>query len=217
MPEELLKRLGFDDSVVPDRRQLVIECEFTAFDESQIPELNERMRDFIERNRDSDDPRDLVAVGSAIRKYVATMHADALPSLALLLQPGRAPVPLDVELEVSKMVVRKLTANPREKDDPAPELADRLMEMVCTYLDDRQLPREKYGAVTLNAVLALALLRSRHLPEVRQRLQSIEARWFTELLARRLRAVAQAMPGRQDSQERMSIEALANELAARGA
>ena len=196
-PLELLDQLRATTLGEEQRRRAVTECEFTEFDDVSIPELNHILREYIEAHRDSNDRRDLAAVGSAIRKYVATMHRDDLMSVAVLLDAGhRAPVPIDVELEVAKMVVRKLTANLPSSDDSAPELADRLMDVAEAYLSPRLLSREKYGAVALNSVLALLLLRSRHTPELLERVRSIKVIWFTQLLGRRLQTATQAISAR---------------------
>ena len=77
------------------------------------------LKRFIEEYRESDDPADLVAVGSAIRNYVATAPVgDALEAAASLLkEQGELEIPIELEVEVTKMLVRKLTANPPAKRD----------------------------------------------------------------------------------------------------
>jgi hypothetical protein len=90
-----------------------------------------------------------------------------------------------VELEVTKTLVRRLTSDPRDEPDSEPELGDRLMEMAGTYLNARLLSREKYGAAALNAVLALLLLRSRHVARLLRALSDLPVPWFRELVVRR--------------------------------
>ena len=53
-------------------------------------------------------------MGSAIRKFIAVASRDdAFDFAASLLKPGaRLPLAIEIEIEISKMVVRKLTANP---------------------------------------------------------------------------------------------------------
>jgi hypothetical protein len=168
------------------RRRLVLEAEVLPFGPADRIRLNDALRRFIEDYRNSDDPEDLVAVASAIRKYVATMDAADLGDLAVLLASDQnASVPLEVELEVAKTLVRKLTSQPPEEPDGEPELADRLMEVASTYLNARLLSREKYGAVALNAVLALLLLRSRHVANLLILLRNVRVPWFTQLVVRR--------------------------------
>ena len=54
------------------RRTLILESEVLPFRGLQAVALEPLLRRFIEKYRELDDPADLVAVGSAIRNYVAT-------------------------------------------------------------------------------------------------------------------------------------------------
>ena len=83
------------------------------------------------------------------------------------------------------MIVRKLKANSTKPHDALPELGDRLREIADTYLNPRLLTREKYGAIALNAILGLVLLRSLHFFEILRRVSELNAPWFRQLLARR--------------------------------
>jgi len=172
------------------RRRMVIEAEVLPFGPAERSRLNAVLCRFIQDHRNSDDPEDLVAVASAIRKYVATMDGGDLGDLAVLLASDQnATVPLEVELEVAKTLVRKLVSQPPEEPDSEPELGDRLMELASTYLNARLLSREKYGAVALNVVLALLLLRSRHVADLLAVLRNLRVPWFTQLVVRRARRV----------------------------
>lgn len=168
-----------------ERRTLVIEAEAISFEPGQTEELNSLLRAFIEEHRDSDDPQDIVAVGSAIRKYVATTPFDDMPSIAKLLDAGhKAQVPLGLELEICKMVFRKLAANPRAEKHQLPELESRLTDVLAAYANDRLLSREKYGATAMNAVLALVLLNGDKIPSITGQLRTLKATWFRQLVAR---------------------------------
>lgn len=149
-PAMLLSRLR-DPAISDDeRRTLIIEAEAIRFEPEQSRDLGLVLRTFIGKHRDSGDPQDIVAAASAIRKYVATMQPGDLSHVAELLDAGhKASVPLDLELEICKMILRKLAANPGERIDQFPELESRLAEIVRTYANDRLLPREKYGAATV--------------------------------------------------------------------
>ncbi|MGP0067216.1 MAG: hypothetical protein ACLQGP_26935 [Isosphaeraceae bacterium] len=186
-PEELLHRLKGDSLGSLERRRLIIEAEALVFAPGQLGPLQSVLRDFIAKYRESNDPDDLVAVSAAIRKFVATLKADeALTYAAELFEAGsRSQVSLEVELELVKMAVRKLTANPPKQNDFLPDLGDQLLEVAKTYLNPRLLAREKYAAIALNAILAIALLRSRHVAEVVRLVSGINVRWFRQLLARR--------------------------------
>ena len=198
---------------------MVIEAEVLSFEPGQIAQLNTVLRGFIEDYRNSDDPEDLVAVASAIRKYVATMERDALGALAVLLASDQnGTVALEVELEVAKTLVRKLTASPPEASDSEPELADRLMDVAGTYLNARLLAREKYGAAALNAVLALPLLRTRRMADLLAVLKQLPVPWFTELVIRRASRIRDDFSRRfsPGEAERYSecLNAMCDELAA---
>jgi len=169
-----------------ERRKLILEAEVLPFRGRHAAELTPLLRRFIEEYRESDDPADLVAVGSAIRNYVATAPVhDALEASASLLNAeGEMEIPIELEVEVTKMVVRKLTANPPEQRDLYPELALQLEELIDIYARPRLLPREKYGAVALNAILGLVLSRSGRDAEVVETMRALDVAWFQQLLAR---------------------------------
>jgi hypothetical protein len=86
------------------------------------------------------------------------------------------------------------------------------MELARAYLNPRLLPREKYGAVALNTVLALLLLRSRHVPELLKLVAEVPHAWFRDLLVRRARKiqeeVARRIPADQVKEPLACIEAL---------
>jgi len=158
--------------------------DFEASDRSALCTF---LRRFVLQNRNSNVTQDLVAVGAAIRKLVAYLPTEELGTLNEILTPSpRMAIPLEIELEVVKTVVRKLTWHPPLHHDSEPELADKLMDIVSTYLNPRLLPREKYGATTLNAVLSLLLLRSHHVPGMIAQVETVSANWFTQLACRRI-------------------------------
>ncbi len=184
--EVILARLSDAPAADEDTARRIVDAELIPFDEEQANKLRPILLTFIARYRDSADPADLVAVASAIRKYIAILNNSDLGSISTLLEAGhRAPVPLEIELEIAKMIVRKLTANPPSQADPFPELGDRLIEICRTYLTDRLLPRRNYGATALDSSLALAMLGSRHVPELIKTLQRLKVSWFKQQLGRR--------------------------------
>jgi len=181
---EFLHRRGLAHD---ERLKLILEAEVLPFRGQQAAALVLLLWRFIEEHRESNVPADLVAVGSAIRNYVATATTDeAFAAAASLLQAqGRLPVPLELEVEVTKMVVRKLTANPPPGRDQYSELARRLEELVDAYARPRLLTRETYGAIALNAILGLVLTRSGRDQEVAERMRALGVPWFQQLVARR--------------------------------
>jgi len=183
----IIDSLSRPDLQNDERRKLILESEVRPFRGQQAAALVPLLRQFIETYRESNVPADMVAVGSAIRNYVATATiGDAFEAAASLLKAeGRLPIPIELEIEVTKMVVRKLTANPPTERDQHTRLAQRLEEIVDAYAKPRLLAREKYGAVTLNAVLGLVLTRSGRDADVVARMQILGVAWFQQLLARR--------------------------------
>jgi hypothetical protein len=169
------------------RRKLILEAELAPFSGPQAAALAPLLRQFIEAHRESNDPADSVAVGSAIRNYIATASVDeAFQAAASLLKAQeRVPIPIELEVEITKMVLRKLTANPPAERNQHRDLADRLEELVDAYAKPRFLAREKYGAVALNAALALALTRSADDPQLIEKISNLGVGWFQEILARR--------------------------------
>jgi len=185
-PEDALGRLR--DSSLPhaDRRLAIIDAELVIFSAEALPDVQNSLLAFIERYRDSNDPQDLVAVGSAIRKFVATTNVDDLEIIASLLDARhRSPVPLEIELEITKMVVRKLTANPPGEVNMHPVLSRQLRQLASLYLNDRLLAREKYAAIALNTILALLLLRDASAQLLLNQLSELHATWFKDLVIQR--------------------------------
>ncbi len=188
-PESVLA--GLRDSSVTGalRRDLVIQAEFLRFSDEQNPDLLSVLWDFINASRDSREFDDLIAVGSAIRKYVANMETANIGSIATLLEAGHAGTPpLDVELEIVKMIYRSFEANPPAKPDPELELAERVYEIARAYLEPRVLPHGKHAIVAMLAVLALVAMLSKRASEALATVNKLPPahHWFREQLRRRL-------------------------------
>lgn len=184
--EELLNRLADSGTPAAKQRELILQAEVTSFDDEQAEKLARLLYQYIIENRDSNNANDLVAVGSAIRKFVANLQVEEFHYVSdILSAEHRTPVPMEIELEVAKVVVRKLAQSPPDSDDAERELAARLMELVQTYLNPRLLSRQRYGATALNALLAILLLRARQTQEVIAMLVDLPSTWFVELVVRR--------------------------------
>jgi hypothetical protein len=199
----------------------VIEAEAAEFTTDQAAALTPILRRFIDDHRESNDPADLVAVGSAIRKFVAIASPDLAFDYAanLLKVGGRAPLPIGLELELAKMVVRKLTARPPESDGQYPDLTERLYELVETYLNPRLLAREKHGAVALNGVLGSILVRDpRGAPYVCELVRIVGVSWFRQLVAQRADQLRAEIERRDSSDRFLPIaQALSKLIAAASA
>lgn len=211
---EILEKLRNPGAPVREKRKDVLAAEILDFQEDQTEELCALLHDFVLQYRNSNVAEDLIAVGSAVRKLVAYLPHESLGRLAELLDAGsRIPVSLETELEITKTIVRKLTNQPPEKDDPEPELGERLQEIAQAYVNPRLLPREKYGATALNAVLGLALLRSPHFGETIEMVRACNAAWFTQLLCRRVARISDYLRERVSAEEFPTVTRSLRELA----
>jgi hypothetical protein len=181
---ESLRRfdLGHDE-----RRKLILRAEALPFRDQQAAEIAPLLWRFIEDHRASNVSADLVAVASAIRNYVATAPADQAfrAAASLLNTEGGLPLPIHLELEIAKMVVRKLVAQPSAGATCDAELARSLAELANSYLSPRLLTREKHGAVALNAVLAIVLTGDPRADEIIERARQSDVAWFQQVLGRR--------------------------------
>jgi hypothetical protein len=183
---EIIAKLRVEDLGESIERSLIIDAEGVSFSDDAKPQLCSALLGYIERRRDSQSPDDLIAVGAAIRKLVASIPSDDIQLLAPLMEAGHlAPLPLELELEIAKMVVWKLSLAPPSRPGAMPELAVALLELAQLYLNDRLLPRKGYAATALNAVLALLLMRD-HVTEVIELLGRIRSGWFLDLMVRRV-------------------------------
>jgi hypothetical protein len=187
----LLNVLKNTDTSREEYRKAIVNAEILDFGPSETRELTPLLRGFIEQYRNSNVPAQLVAVGSAIRKFIAVASgSEAFDFAAVLLKAGgRAPLSIEIEVEVSKMVLRKLTSNPPPSRDQYPDLGACLAELAETYLSPRLLAREKHGAVALNAVLGLVLTREPRAAEIVERVQGLGVKWFQQLVARQATTV----------------------------
>jgi hypothetical protein len=89
------------------------------------------------------------------------MPTDRMGELAVLLESGhRSPLPIDLEIEVAKMIFRNFDVHPPVATDTQPELAQRLLEMVHAYVNPRILLRDKHSAAASLAIEANVAMRS---------------------------------------------------------
>ena len=173
--------------VIEQKLKAIIEGEVIAFPPCSVDVLNRLLFEIHQTVSGQRRSTRYNSCRHAIRKYVATMDRANFPSLAVLLDAEHnATVPIEVELEIAKTLVRKLVALLRPKTpNSEPRLADKLYEIAMLYMNPRLLSRDKFAAVSLNAILSLCLLRSEHAGEVRQALKQLPVLWFSELVLRR--------------------------------
>ena len=152
--DELLAALsGSSGKILPS---MVCAIELTGFDHAQTKILLPLLWQYIVEHRDSNDRDELIAVGAAIRKYIAIMPMDQLGSLSVLLESGhRTPLPMELEIEIAKMVLRNCEVCPPAVANRFPQLSQRFWELVQAYINPRVLLPDKHAAVTSLAIEAI--------------------------------------------------------------
>lgn len=172
----------------------MIDAEIVLFPESLIPSLQELLYAYIAEFGDGHEPAVRIAVGSAIRKYVAILKVDDFRNVTVLLNPpNNRPLAIQSEIEIAKMIVRKLTAVPPAEADVEPNLSESLSQLVSKYLDNFHIEERKYPAVVLNAILAIVMLRGIAEQHLLDKLAALDARWFNELLVQRAGLIKAAL------------------------
>ena len=185
MPAELLSQLARSGADVPVG--LICEIELTRFDAAERQTLLPLLWQYILRNRDSNSPETLAAVGAAIRKYIALMPMEDMGRLAVLLESGhRSVLPIELEIEVAKMIYRNFEVHPPREPNSHPDLARPLWEMAQAYANPRLLVRDKHSAAALMAIQALVAMRSDFALNAVHLAAATPYRWFSELVVDQL-------------------------------
>jgi hypothetical protein len=180
--DQLLRQLS--DAGANPPSILLCMIELARFDASQQQVLLPLLWEYILEHRNSNDSDELIAVGAAIRKYIAIMPMNRMGELAVLLESGnRSPLSIDLEIEVVKMIYRNFEVHPPVVADPHPELAQRLWEMVQAYINPRVLLREKHAAATSLAIEAIVSMRSSLAEQAWQAAVACPFHWFAELVS----------------------------------
>lgn len=179
---EILRQLS--DAGPNPPTKLLCAVELTRFEPSQHEALLPLLWRYFLAHRNSNNRDELVAAGAAIRKYIAIMPMDRMGELAVLLESGhRSPLPIDLEIEVAKMIFRNFEVHPPVAIDTQPELAQRLLEMVHAYVNPRILLRDKHSAAASLAIEAIVAMRSSLAVEAWQAAAQCRYRWFAELVS----------------------------------
>ena len=181
-PDELLVHLADAGANVPS--SLICAVELARFDAAQRKVLLPLLWQYILCHRDSAVRGELVAVGAAIRKYIANIPMDHMGQLATLLESGhRSALPVELEIEVAKMIYRNFEVHPPLIPDPQPQLAQRLWEMVQAYTNPRILSQGKHSAVASLSIQAIVAMRSPLAEQAWQTAIACPYRWFAELVS----------------------------------
>ncbi len=209
---DVLAGLAAREVSVGDQRRMILAAESLRLDAGQAEALKPLLRRYIDQHYGIEQADERVTVASAVRTYVALLKVEELPAVAALIRAERK-APPSFEMEVAKMITRKLTATLPEDAVALHSLGDELLDLAAAYAVPRLLPKRHCGAVALDSMLSLALMRSRHLPTLTTRLQSIPINWFRATVARQAQAVraelARKFPAERHAQASTCLGALA--------
>jgi len=162
----------------------ICEVEITRFNREQLAIIRPVLWQYFLTHRNSNNPEDLIAVASAIRKYIATMPMSEISDLADLLDPTqRFPLSLDLELEIVKMIYRCFEAIPPVSTNANPLLSARLWEIAKDYSSPRMLLRDKYSAVASLAIESLVAMQSEYATSAWQLATASPHQWFAEMVS----------------------------------
>ncbi len=187
-PAEVLAELQTPGLSATRRRQLICLAEVLRFEPAQAAILRSLLRQYVDQYHDPRDKDEEVVVASAIRKFVSSLPVtDLLECQDWLKIERKMPAPL--ELEVVKMITRKLTATLPEDVGYLGPIGDLLIDLVRSYLNPRVLSKRFFGATVLESSLSLALSRSPYLPELTRLLRSPCVDWLQTLVARQARVL----------------------------
>ena len=185
--------------------QAVLDAEVTEFTPEQATQLRPLLRAFIAKNGNAKVEAHQVAAGAAIRTYIVLMPALDLEPISSLLQATLIPA---LENEVAKTTLRKLTANPADREELFPKLARELAALAESCLNARWVTRESFGAAAMNATLALALLRTSEWERVREAVGRIDAPWFRQVLRRQAEQLQRDLPAEGTEPQRQALAEL---------
>lgn len=179
------------DLPTDDAVDAVIEIQSTAIPFDKLAQTVELLVSFIEKHRNTNSQKVLIAVGAAIRKVLLNIADEQLGLAAELMKSaGSLEVPIEVELEVAKMVVHRFRYAPSTSTEGLSDLADLLLENARVYSTAKLVNREYYGATALNSVLSIVLMRHKEASALIEHVEAVSADWFVELVKNRLRRIA---------------------------
>jgi len=178
---DILDRLERDGVTAPPR--MICDAETLRVSGPERERLSSLLWNYISAHRDDTQSDVLTAVGSAIRKYIAMLDVSRMNEVASLLEAGhRAPLSLELELEVVKMIYRKFEANPPAHTNTEAALSARLWEMAQDYMRPRFILREKYATVASLAVEAIVASRGSEAGDAVAAALSSPFAWFREMV-----------------------------------
>lgn len=176
-----------DDPNTPPEicRQLVCEAELCRFPTREVNSLLGTLWNYILRNRNSINCDDLVAVSSAMRKYIALIPLEDMEKVSELLETGhRASMAPELELEIAKMIYRNYEIYPPRSPNPNPKLAGSLWDIVQLYSNPRLIsqPSSIYSTIACLSIVAIIAMQSIYAESALGIAKESPYPWFYEIV-----------------------------------
>ncbi len=168
--------------------EAMFEIQSKAIPEELQTETILTLVDFIQKHRGTNSQKVLVAVGAAIRKVLLNLPSDEIALASELLKSeGSLTIPIEVELEVAKMVVHRFRYSPDIESASLSELASLLAKLATLYSHPNLINRDKYGATALNSFLAVLLMQHPDSNSLCEQIGRTAPAWFLDSVRSRLR------------------------------
>lgn len=192
------------DNATNDAVDAIIEIQSTPIPADKLSGAIDLLVEFIKKHRGTNSQNVVVAVGAAIRKVLLNVSDEQLGLGAELMKSaGNLEVPIEVELEVAKMVVHRFRYAPNTSTAGLTELADLLLENAKVYSKANLVNRDFYGATALNSVLSVVLMRHEDASVLIAHVEEVSPKWFVDLVKSRLRRMSKEIDNEEleDSRE----------------
>lgn len=187
-PNEIIELLSLREKGRDPFVSLVCEAEITRFSEEEKETILPLLWRYIMDKRHSDNHDELVACGSAIRKYMACMPAEDIDECHVFffdLVTNCSVLCVDLQLEVAKMAYNNCKAHLPKKSNMFYKLTDTFKIMVIRYVSEDLISGEgKHGAAASCAMKALFAMRSEgSAEEAWEVVDKKGPKWFKEIIA----------------------------------
>lgn len=186
-PHRILAKLEDMSGAGEELLEAIIFAEVAEFEAQQLSRLVPRLFAFVKEQRLSQDEKTKTSVGSAIRKLAMNLPEAQFEEYADLFLPTETDtLPFEIELELAKALLWRLTASPLPRHLRFPRLKTRLAELARDYLRPRLILQKNYASIALHATLGLSLLDPEDTEPISSQVNDLGIGWFRELFFRRL-------------------------------
>lgn len=186
-PSETLTKLLESSTTHNELFDAILFAEITVFDKDQTERLLPRLFAFIAENRLSSDDDVQTVVGAAIRKLATNLPETQFEQYAdLFLPTDTDTLPHEIELELAKAILWRLTNVPAIHAQRFSKLEGRLSELALDYLRPRLILQKNYASIALHATLGALLLNGEQANSVVKGVSNLGISWFLDLCRRRL-------------------------------